>query len=74
MITYLTAVVTVFFLLIFLARKFNKKFNLYSNNEEKRMTIVAIGLFSVFWPFTLFASTVFGFFTFVVLSSSKLLK
>lgn len=74
MITYLIAVVAAFFLLIFLASKFNKKFNLYANEEEKRITIVAIGLFSVFWPFTLFASVVFGFFTFVVLSSSKLLK
>lgn len=74
MITYLTAVVVTFFLLIFLARKFNNKSNFYSNDEEKRMTIVAIVLFSVFWPFTILASTIFGFFTFVVLSSEKLLK
>lgn len=74
MITYLIGIVVAFFLLIFLARKFNNKFNFYNGNEEKRITIVAIGLFSVFWPFTLFASVVFGFFTFVVLSSTKLLK
>jgi cytochrome c biogenesis protein CcdA len=75
MITYLIGIVVTFFLLIFIARKFNNKFNFYRNSYEGRTdAILVIGLVSVFWMLTIPLALVVGFFAFVVKSSTKLLK
>lgn len=74
MTTYLIVLVITFFTLLFAAGKLNKKFSFYRNDEEKFMTVLAIGFISLFWFFTVPVAAVLGFFFFVVLASMKLLK
>ena len=73
--TYLIGILVTFFALIFVVRKFNKKYDFYKNNDPDKMTVVAVlAVISGFWFLTVPMGIIFIFFYFVAKASTKLLK
>lgn len=53
MLSYIAIGMVVFLVGLFLVGKFNKKFHFYLDDEGRFVTILLVGCYSVFWPFSI---------------------